>query len=129
VDDAGDDAEPVPGFDLASFAPEQIVVAVVHHPLQPQQGADGVVDVRADEHVGDVPPLAKLDAFAVDQTQAAVGGQGEVGDEVVDQAGFPGAGFAADQDVAVDDVEVDGLSELVDAQKHGVEDGQDRADG
>jgi hypothetical protein len=40
-----------------------------------------VVDVGADEHVGDFAPQAEFDLFAVDQTQSAVGRQGGVRDD------------------------------------------------
>src|SRR5919206_316245 len=50
--------------------------------------------IGADEYVGDVFPQAELDLFAVEQAQPAVDGQGGMRDEVVDQAGFAGAGFA-----------------------------------
>ena len=46
----------------------------------------------------------------------------------VDQAGFAAAGLAAGEDVAVDDPDVDRLTEFIDAQVDGVIHGQGRAD-
>ena len=55
------------------------------------------------------PPRAEFDELGVEEAQAGVVAQGGVGGDVVDQAGFAAAGFAADEQVVVDDVEVDGL--------------------
>jgi hypothetical protein len=51
-----------------------------------------------------------------------------VPDDGVQQGALSGAGFAADQQVAEDQRQVDRVAELVDAEEHGVEDGHQRAD-
>ena len=117
----------VAGFDLAAAVGEQPGVAVVHHLLQPAQGDDGVVDVGADELVGDVVPHAELDVLAVEQHQAAVRGQGGVGGDDVQQAGLAAAGFACGEQVLVDDPDVDAVAEFVDADVDRVEHGQHAA--
>ena len=83
-------------------------------------------EVGADEFVGDVVPHAEFDLLAVEQHQAAVGGQGGVGGQGVQQAGFAAAGFACGEQVLVDDADVDGLAEFVDAHVDRVEHGQHR---
>ena len=119
---------PSRGFDLAAAVGAQPGVPVVHDPLQPQQGDDGVVEVGADEFVGDVVPHAEFDLLAVEQHQPVSGGQGGVGGEGVQQAGFAAAGFACGEQVLVDDADVDGLAEFVDAHVDGVVHGQHRPD-
>ena len=85
---------------------------------------DGVVDGRADEHVGAVPPGAELDLLAVDQDELAVIGQRAVRDDQVEPGGLAAAGFAAEQHVAFGQVDVDVLAVLIDAQVHRVEHGE-----
>ena len=70
VEDGGDDGQAVAGFDLAAAVGAQPGVPVVHHFLQAEQGDDGVVEVGADEFVGDVVPHAELDLLAVEQHHA-----------------------------------------------------------
>ena len=79
VEDGGDDGQAVGGSILRRRWARQPGVPVVHHPLQPPQGDDGVVDVGADELVGDVVPHAELDALAVEQHQPAAGRTGRRG--------------------------------------------------
>ena len=121
VEDDDDDGHAVAGLDLAAAVGAQPGVAVVHDLLQPQQGDDGVVEVGADEFVGDVVPHAEFDLLAVEQHQPGAGGQGGVGGEGVQQPGFAAAGFACGEQVPVDDPDVDGLAEFVDAQVDGVD--------
>jgi hypothetical protein len=47
-----------------------------------------------------------------------------VSDDGVEQAGLPGAGFAADEDVALDERDGDQVTDLVHADEDRVEDGQ-----
>src|SRR5215472_13016431 len=77
--------------DLAHLVVEQPLGALVDLVLQPAQGVDGLVDGRADEPFGAVAPQAQLDPFAVDQDQAAVGGQGAVGDDQLQGDGLAAA--------------------------------------
>src|SRR5262249_1372776 len=67
--------------DLAHLVVQQPAGALVDLVLQPVQGVDGLVDRGADEPFGAVAPQSELDSFAVDQDQAAVRGQGAVGDD------------------------------------------------
>ena len=85
-----------------------------------------MVEVGADEFVGDVVPHAELDLLAVEQHHAAVEGQGDVGGQGVQQAGFAAAGFACGEQVAVDDPDGYGLAEFVAADVDRVEHGQHR---
>ena len=51
-----------------------------------------------------------------------------MGGHGVEQAGFAAAGFARGEQVLVDEADVDGLAEFVDAHVDGVEHGQHRPD-
>ena len=103
-------------------------VAVVHHALEAAQGGDGVAEVGADEFVGEVVPHAELDLLAVEQHVAVFHRQGGVGGEDVQQPGFAAAGFACREQVAVDDLCVDGGAEFIDADVDRVVHGQQRPD-
>ena len=82
------------------------------------------VDGGADELVGAVPPGAELDLLAVDQDELAVAGQRAVGGDEVEGVGLAAARFAAEQHVALGEVDVDVLAVLVDAQVDRAEHGQ-----
>ena len=83
VDDDQVDVFAVPAGDLAAAGGQQAVVAGVHDGLEGLERVDGVLEGRADEHVGGGPPQAELDLVAVDQDEPAVGGQRAVrGDQV-----------------------------------------------
>ena len=110
--------------DLAAPGGEQVVVAGVHDAPGSGERGDGVGDGRADEHVGAGPPRAQLDLLAVDQDELAVMRQRAVGGDQVQPGGFARAGFAAEQDVAFGQVDVDVLAVLVLAQVHRVEHGE-----
>ena len=86
------------------------------------------VEVGADEFVGDVVPHAEFDLLAVEQHHAAVRGQGDVGGQGVQQAGFAAAGFACGEQVAVDEAEGHGLAEFVAADVDRVVHRQHRPD-
>ena len=116
------------GADLAAAAGGEPFVPVVHDPLEPPEGDDGVVQVGADEFVGDVVPHAELDPFAVEQHEPGPGGQRGVRGQGVHQPGFAAAGLARGEQVLVDDLDVDGVAEFVDAHVDGVEHGQHRPD-
>ena len=92
--------------------------------LEGLERLDGVVDGRADEHVGAGPPQAELDLLAVDQDELAVVRQRAVRDDQVQPGGLARAGFAAEQHVAFGQVDVDVLAVLVAAQVHRVEHGE-----
>ena len=128
VEDDGDDGDAVTRADLAAAVGGQPFVPVVHDPLEPPEGDDGVVEVGADEFVGDVVPHAEFDPFAVEQHEPGPGGQGGVGGQGVHQPGFAAAGLARGEQVLVDDADVDGVAEFVDAHVDGVEHGQHRPD-
>ena len=113
--------QPVGADDLPPVVSEQPGVAVVHDVLQALEDLDGFVEVGSDELVGDVAPHAEFDEFAVEQDESAVHGQGAVGGDAVEEAGFAAAGFSAGEDVAVDEVQVDALAELVDTDEQRVE--------
>ncbi len=85
--------------DLPEAEVQELVGAVVDLGLEPVQGVDRVINVRADEPGGSVPPQAELDPLAVDQDELAVQGQGGVRDDQLQCDGFAGAGFAAEQHV------------------------------
>jgi hypothetical protein len=70
-----DEVDALPGLagDLAGAVGQERVVAGVHRLLEGFERGDGVGDGRADEHVGAVPPGAKLDLLAVDEDEVAVG--------------------------------------------------------
>ncbi len=87
-----------------------------------------MVQVGADEFVGDVIPHAEFDLLAVEQHQPGQDGQGRMRGQGVQQPGFAAAGFACGQDVLVDDAGVDRVAEFVDAHVDGVEHGQHRPD-
>ena len=105
---------------------EQPLGALVDLVLQPVQGVDRVVDRRADEPVGAVAPQPEFDALAVDQDQAAVGGQGAVGDDELQGDGLAAAGFAADEHVPLGEGDLDAVAEFVGAQVDGLPDRQRR---
>ena len=90
------------------------------------QGVDRVIDRRADEPLGAVAPQAEFDALAVDQDQAAVGGQGAVGDDQLQGDGLAAAGFAADEHVPLGEGDFDAAAEFVGAQVDRVPDRQRR---
>src|SRR5215468_2454444 len=73
VEDRGDDGDVVAGLDLAALPGAQPGIPVVHDALQPLEGGDGVVEVGADELIGDGVPQAELDLLAVEQHQAGAG--------------------------------------------------------
>ena len=79
VEDRGDDVDVIAGPDLAAVAGVQPGVAVVHDDLEPLEGEDGVVEVGADEFVGDVVPHAELDLLAVEQHEPGHGRTGRRG--------------------------------------------------
>ena len=108
VEDAGDDGDVIGVGDLAAVAGAEPGVVVVHDLLESPQRDDGVVEVGADEFVGDVGPEAEFDFLAVEQHEPGLGGQGGVGCEGVEQAGFAATGFACGQEVPVDGASVDG---------------------
>ena len=118
----------VGGLDFAAAVRAQPGVAVVHHLLQAAQGDDGVVEVGADEFVGEVVPHAELDLLAVEQHDPVADRQGGVGGEGVEQPGFAAAGFACREQVAVDEFGVDGGTEFVDADEDRVVHGKQRPD-
>ena len=124
VDDDEVDALAAVAGDLAPPGREQGVVPGVHDLLEGFERGDGVGDGRADEHVGAGPPRAELDLLAVGQDELAVIGQRAVGDDEVEPGGLACAGFAAEQHVALGQVDVDVLAVLVDAQVHRVEHGE-----
>src|SRR5690348_6202824 len=66
VDDDGDDVDAVAGTDLAAAVGGEPGVPVVHDALEPFEGDDGVVEIGADEFVGDVFPHAEFDLLAVE---------------------------------------------------------------
>ena len=103
---------------------EQPVGAFIDLVLQPAHGVDRVIDRRADEPFGAVPPQAELDALAVDQDQAAIGGQRAVGDDQLQGDGLAAAGFPADEHVALGEGDVDLVAHFVGAQVHGLPDRQ-----
>jgi hypothetical protein len=92
--------------------------------LQPAQHCDGVGQVGSDEDVGDLFPHTQFDFLAVEQDEPDVAAEGGVGEDVLDQDGLAGAGFAADEQVAADQGQVDGVAVLVDAQVDRIVDGQ-----
>src|SRR5690242_12201019 len=128
VDDDGDDVDAVAGADLAAAVGGEPGVPVVHDALEPLEGDDGVVEVGADEFVGDVVPHAEFDLLAVEQHQPGPGGQGGVRGQGVHQPGFAAAGLARGEQVLVNNLDVDRVAEFVDAHVDGVEHGQRRPD-
>jgi hypothetical protein len=124
VDDDEVDVLAAVAGDLARPAARSVVVAVVHELLEPLAAVDGVGDGRADELVGAVPPGAELDLLAVDQDELAVAGQRAVRGDEVQGVGLAAAGLAAEQHVALGQVDVNVLAVLVDAQVHRAEHGQ-----
>ena len=124
VDD--DQVDVLPGItgDLAAAGGQQVVIAGVHGGLEGLERLDGVVDGRADEHVGAVPPGAELDLLAVNQDELAVIRQRAVRDDQVDPGRLARAGLAAEQHVPLGQVDVDVLAVLIDAQVHRVEHGE-----
>jgi hypothetical protein len=82
---------------------------------------DAVAHVGSDERVADIAPGAEFDQFGVEADQPSLVAQRSGGGDVVDQAGLTAAGFSGNEQVAVDDVEVDVLAELVDADEERVE--------
>src|SRR5262249_55480682 len=109
--------------DLAHLVVQQPAGALVDLVLQPVQGVDGLVDRGADEPFGAVAPQSELDSFAVDQDQAAVRGQGAVGDDELQGDGLAAAGFAADEHVPLGEGDLDPVAQLVGAQVHRIPDG------
>ena len=128
IEDRGDDGQAVAGFDLAAAVGPQPGVPVVHHLLQAEQGDDGVVQVGADEFVGDVVPHAELDLLAVEQHHPAVQREGDVGGEGVQQPGFAAAGFTCREQVPVDQADGHGQAEFVAADVDRVVHRQHRPD-
>ena len=124
VEDRGDDVDVVERLDFAAAVRAQPGVAVVHHLLQAAQGDDGVVEVGADEFVGEVVPHAELDLLAVEQHEPVADREGGVGGEDVQQPGFAAAGFACGEEVLVDDPDVDGGTEFIGADEDRVVHGQ-----
>ena len=126
VEDGHDQLDQVGPHDLAAALAAQPRVPVVHLCLQCPQPVQGVGDVVADEHLGHLGPQAQLDLLAVEQPQPAVRRHRRVGDDVVQRHGLAAARLTADEHVAVDQLRLDPVPVLVQAEEHPVEHRQPR---
>ena len=82
------------------------------------------VDGRADEPCRRSAPQAELDLLAVDQDQPQSRDSAPWATIRLQRDGLAAAGFAAEEHVALGQVDVDLLADLVDAQVHRAEDRQ-----
>ena len=117
VDDDQVQRQLVVAADLAQSAGEQLAVARVHLALHVTQQLDRLAAVRADEPLGDRRPRRELDELAVQQPHPRRRVERRRGDEQRQRDRLARAGLAADQHVALNQPDLDGLAVLVDTER------------
>ena len=104
--------------DLARAGGEQVAVALLHLPADLPQQLDRVADVGAGEASRARRPRRELDQLAVEQPQPHRRVKRGRRDDERERGGLAGAGLAAQEHVALDELDRDDLAELVDADRH-----------